>query len=249
MVKVIMRPLYLGGIVKWMSLLVASTGMLLGYWVYRSIFTEPSHWLEYSVILVSAVLNISHIVFDMLLFKTIDFKDVMNSGMRYLPSAFTAMNDISDESQKQKVHLALSKSSFTDLYIPQFMTLLVAMGFLFYSLAGSGLLQSGRYPVPGLDVCLSHVFSFIGLSSSEKWTYDGRLWLIVDLCCKFLVFIWLVMFVTSAPSIFVDTFTAKKNAGMPPVPHGQPNGPDSSGSPTDKEDVRHDGSVDATATA
>lgn len=193
-------PIKLGILVKIGAWLVSSSGVLLGLGVYLLLFGEPTQaWAFWTILTVSCIAMLN-IVFDLLLFRVPQFDESLEL-MRSIPiSSFKSkFNLISSDADALQ---SLARSHFADMVLPKFFRMLITIGVIYYCLGRVGLVNSAGPNLPTLGESLLFSFSTpaLNLVNTTLHLYDGPLWDLVRIVSSFLVFFWLILFVTIASS-------------------------------------------------
>jgi hypothetical protein len=181
---------------------VAGGGMLLGFLIYEKIYGEMVSSREFYLLVAVGVVACCSIMHDIVTFNVSDtqFMDKVVSMTPRRDAVFNALDEKSGTFLK-----SVARTTFTDMYIPQFFRLLISISLVVYGLSRSGVVEpSASGVVPSVMDCMLFTFSFVNLSSAPQGVFEGGVWVFVRFICSFIVLYWTVMFVSLASSLLND---------------------------------------------
>ncbi|XWX03667.1 hypothetical protein VZO05_14260 [Aggregatilineales bacterium SYSU G02658] len=195
------EPIHLGAIIKPITWLVASSGILLGIIVFELLGNQIRLPIQYVIVALFAARSVLKMLYDLITFNNeasyIDeiFPTIV-PFLNRVHSEKTAYNIISDDTLLTR----LARSLFVDQTLPAFFRLLISIGILYYALGHLGLLQtiSGQPPELGQSVVLA--FSVVDLTGAIDVPFTGTAWELMRVANALLAFFWLVLFVSLASS-------------------------------------------------
>ncbi len=193
-------------IAKILGLFISSVGCFGGLWIYLQIFNMPLTGIELKTILLITLIYTINLTNHIFFFKTLDFNQIgetLKTNKLWKLSTM-GVNNLPPE-QQVKLKKTISKTVFSDTYIPEFLKLIFSFGILLFSIANLNLIPSNPL-LPSLYQCIEYAFSFLSFTPFNADLFKGNSWLVITSIFKFIIFFWAVMFIASAPSLFEGGF-------------------------------------------
>lgn len=207
-------PIKFGILVKILSWVISSSGLLLGIGIYYLFWGVPEQPFELYILLVCSIGVILNILHDILDFQSITSREIIehigeNKFFRKLIGEY-AYYVMTTNSQIQRT---LSCLHFIDTNLPQLFRLLISIGILYFSLGNLGYfeLSSDQTTLSLIDsvlLTISYVLPFEGI----VLPYMGLYWTIAKIFSSICIFIWTVFYISIAVTIlFEDNETPLKS--------------------------------------
>jgi hypothetical protein len=195
------KPIYLGAIIKPITWLVASSGILLGLIVFELLGNQLRLPIQYVIVALFAARSVLKMLYDLITF---------NNEAAYIDEIFPLIAPFLERMRgdgttdliisNDTLLTRLARSLFVDQTLPSFFRLLISIGILYFALGHLGLLQTvnGQPPELGQSVLLA--FSVLDLTGSIDIPFTGTAWELLRVANALLAFFWLVLFVSLASS-------------------------------------------------
>lgn len=190
-------------VIKFISWLISSSGVLLGYLLFWSFFGSPTNTAEFIIILVFSISAVINIAYDLALFQMDTFSEHLKNG-RFIFEKVFKDKELDFLYKDEKAQKSLSRSLFIDLHLPQLFRLLFSIGMTYFSLGNLGILQVKNGEVVGILNSIQSAYSTIPIVGSASPIFEGQYWQVCSIIASFLVFLWTVFFISAAQSMFSD---------------------------------------------
>lgn len=199
------KPMYLNAVTKPIAWTLSSTGVLLGLAVHQLIWQNLNRPAEFWVLLSIALISTLKQANNMFTFDT-EF-----TYLHEYSKVFLGEDDLSNlvpRTVQDLILLAnraelvrLARSQFLDRVIVDLLKFLVNLGVVFYSLGKLGFLPTSlTSSVPGLWESILSSLSLLDITGELPTVFVGDLWSIIRLFSSFIIFLWLIIFITLTSS-------------------------------------------------
>lgn len=177
--SILQSPLYLLALVKPLSWLISSSGVLLGLGIHYFFWGVPDRPLEFWLVLIVAVRAVLKIFHSIITFDISYFDDFF-AAMRNIP-LFGAKDlvQIMKEEGGDEEFLKLSRSSFVDNSLPQFFQLLISVGVIYYCLGHLKIIPSVDGIPPNLLDSIFLSLSIMKITPNAEVMFYGEAWKIL----------------------------------------------------------------------
>lgn len=196
-VKLIIIPKITGWI-------ISSSGLILAHLLYSEIFGSVSEEFEFQIFAFFGIIQIINITQYLTSFNIDTYSEYV-IPVRDMYKQFFKDDDLDYILSDFNNHMALSRSLFLDLYLPQLFRLVIAIAVLSYSLSNLGYIDfNSKVDSVSLWESIKAAFTIIPLVDSKDIIFKGDAWNILNSVAKFLLFLWSIFFIASAQSMFMD---------------------------------------------
>lgn len=198
-------PVKMTLVLKLIAWAISSSGVLLGLGVHYLFWGTPNRPIEFWIILLVAVASLLNIAHEMLTFDILTFNETIDF-MQDVP-----LNIMREQAQivmrNPEFHDSLARRNFVDMILPKFIRLIFSFGVIYYSLGNLGVFTIVTSP-PNLGQSLLLSLSLIDIVGSYTAPYTGTAWELTRMLSSFIIFFWLVIFI----SLAVDTIDVKSDS-------------------------------------
>lgn len=199
--KLVNAPIYLGAIIKPLTWIVASSGILLGLIIFNVLGNQPHYPIQFVIIGLFALQSVLKLLHDLITF---------NNDASYIDEIFPLVEPFLTRYRGEKATrlilsddtllTRLARSLFVDQTLPTFFRLLISLGILYYVLGHLGILQTTNGNPPELWQSIVLSFSVLDFTGAVETPFVGPVWETLRVASAFLAFFWLVLFVSLASS-------------------------------------------------
>lgn len=184
--------------------LISSSSLLLSYLIYSLIFGGVSKVFEFQLLALFSIIHIINITQHLISFNLDTYSEYVIPASKMYKQFFDD-DDLDYHLADFNNHMALSRSLFLDLYLPQLFRLVFAFAIIYYSLGNLGYIElTLEQNSVSLWESIKAAFTIIPLVDSDTLVYKGSVWNTLDGIAKFLMFLWSIFFIASAQSMFSD---------------------------------------------
>ncbi len=189
---------------KLFSWFISSCGSLLGLLIFNFIYKYPMNKCELYLILLISLSSILNISANFITFDIITYNELLPNTKKYFKKK--SYKEIFDFMKDKKTKQSISRSVFADLFITQLFRLFFSIALVYFSLAHLGYLQFVTNTTTcTITECIQIAFTNIQpLATNSITIFKGQVWTVCNFSASFLVFLWVVFFVSSAQSMFLD---------------------------------------------
>lgn len=187
-------------LIKLACLLIASLGSLLGLIIFLYYFNNL-YFLNYWVIFIISLCSAINLTYEILFFKTLDKDLILNLQHKYGEKlvGFNWLDRLSAKNRNE-----MMRTLFADIHIPQLFETIFNFSLIIFSATHLFSFPNQRGHPLTLIESIEAGFSFLSFSSSDFELLKSTEWKIILGVFKFIIFYWLVLFVSIAPSLFIQ---------------------------------------------
>jgi hypothetical protein len=196
-------------IAKLIAWLLSSSGLLLGLAVHFLIWGPLNHPSEFLILFFVAIVTILDIVYDIITFRVYYLDGLLDdagSAFGRFGRYMVGMMLYATPDERRRV----ARATFVDMYLPHFFTLLVSLATIYYCLGELRLITVVSEPF-SLEQALLFSFSLndlIDVGLTQEMPYEGPVWRTIHIFASFIIFLWLIFFITIASSGIDERVTA-----------------------------------------
>lgn len=190
-------PLKFIGIIRLIAWAISSSGLLFGYGLYYWIWGTPKQPSEFWVLLIFSAVNLSNIFTQIAMFELANIRQVLAFAYQSMP---WEKENLDAARKIEGARKSMVLACFADVHLPQFLRLLVSIGLVFFSLGHLNLVELVHDTPPTIWEALNIAISLIDITKDTNEIYKGVTWEVIRSIAAFLVFFWVVMFVSLASS-------------------------------------------------
>jgi hypothetical protein len=210
------EPLRFHVVAKLIGWLLSSIGPLLGLAIHFFIWGELNHPSEFWILVFVAIATISDIVYGFFTFETVYIDRLMNEiGSWTIGHGKTLREMFLGATPSQRRRIA--RTNFVDMHLTDFFTLLVSLGIVYYCIGELRLVTVKGEPF-SLGQALLFSFSLndlIDVGLTQAMPYEGIIWFAIHIFASFIIFFWLVFFITITSSGIDESVTIWEEKNLP----------------------------------